>query len=274
MMPLGVHHPMSDELETLLRDHGGLEGLARELDKYDRKGVGTLHRFAMAGCVTVVALSAFVGGDLFHRWRHPPHAFIEFDHWADRTQAILSQANQEHFETAILGDSITEFAYLPPLCGQEVLNAGVGGFRLAQGANLLTRLLPLFGGTKNIVLIIGLNDALWTQPRNLDDFTASYDAMVAHAETSGGRIWLGTVGPVAKSMPHGEAYFDAAYIGKINERISREASQWHVDMIDFNHALSEPDGSLATDDTIDGVHLKASGYAKWRGALTAAVACP
>lgn len=210
---------------------------------------------------------AFVGGYKLSSWRHRP-VVINVEQ-SRRERVIFSHASQEkHFGTIVLGDGITELAYLPPLCGDMVLNAGVGSYLLAQSAALLKRLLPITSADR-MILVAGLNDAHMTEPRDPIKFRREYGAYVDLAETHGGQVLLGTVGPAAKRMD-----YDTAFIDQINGAIRQAAKSHGLKLIDFNAALAGPDGALAGTDTLDGAHLTASGYAKWRGALEAAACMP
>jgi lysophospholipase L1-like esterase len=210
---------------------------------------------------------AFVGGYKLSSWRHRSPVVIEVEQ-SRRERVILSHALQEkHFGTIVLGDGITELAYLPPLCADTVLNAGVGSYLLAQSAVLLKRLLPITTADR-MILVAGLNDAHMTEPRDPIKFGREYGAYVDLAETYGGQV-LGTVGPAAKRMD-----YDTAFIDQINGAIRQAAKSHGLKLIDFNAVLTGPDGALAGTDTLDGAHLSASGYGKWRGALEAAACIP
>jgi hypothetical protein len=70
-------------------------------------------------CAAVAA--AFVCGYEAHKWRHP---LPGLDHYTARKEAILAQVRQNpSYDYAIIGDSITEHAYVSSLCGKSVLNA-------------------------------------------------------------------------------------------------------------------------------------------------------
>jgi lysophospholipase L1-like esterase len=208
---------------------------------------------------------AFVGCYKLSSWRH--RSLVINAEQSRREHVILSHASQEkHFGTIVLGDGITEVAYLPPLCGDLVLNAGVGSYFLAQSTALLKRLLPITSADR-MTLIAGLNDAHMTEPRDPIKFGREYGAYVDLAKTQGGQVLLGTVGPAAKRMD-----YDTAFIDQINGAIRQATKSHGLMLIDFNAALAGPDGAMAGTDTLDGAHLTASGYAKWRGALEG-VAC-
>jgi lysophospholipase L1-like esterase len=228
-------------------------------------------RHLIAGAIGLGAVAAFAAGYFTDKWRHPRAAVVEFDHWSVRSHAIVSHAEQQHvFGTIILGNSIAEFVYMPTLCGDSVLDAGVGGYALAQDSKLFDRLSPIMEA-QNIILAVGLNDAKWTEPRVIADFTASYGKLVDHAQETGARVWLATVGPVSKSLPYGEALFDPNYLKAINREIVAAGEERGLTVIDLNAALSDASGSLPSDETEDGVHPNASAYAKWRARLDAEV---
>ena len=80
-------------------------------------------KFSITICASVAA--AFVLGYEVHKWRYPQP---DLDHYKARKDAIVAQVRQSPFyDYTIIGDSITEQAYLPSLCGRSILNAGIGG---------------------------------------------------------------------------------------------------------------------------------------------------
>lgn len=211
---------------------------------------------------------ALAGGYKLSSWRHR-HPVITDVAQASRERAILSHASQQkHFGTVVFGDSITELAYIPSLCGDSVLNAGVDGYLLAQSVALLKKLHAMVSADK-VILIAGLNDAQMTEPRDLIKFRDDYDTYVHSAEDYGGQVLLGTVGPVAQGMRYGSPFYDTAFIDQINGVIRQTAQSHGLKLVDFNAALSGAAGRLAATDTIDGAHLSTSGYAKWSGVLQA-----
>jgi hypothetical protein len=99
---------------------------------------------------------AFVGGYKLSSWRHRP---LVYEEQSRRERVIFSHASQEkHFGTIVFGEGMIELAYLPPLCGDMVLNAGVGSYLLAQSAALLKRLLPITSTDRMILVAAPRSD--------------------------------------------------------------------------------------------------------------------
>ncbi len=148
---------------------------------------------------------------------------------------IIRDAIQEAKEPiVVVGDSITQSADLPAtLCGHPVINAGVGGMNIKQGATLL----PLVFADHRaylIALALGANDV--ASPSIAQD----YAALIEFAKRFAPRI-------VAVSYTS-----DA----ETSRQISVAAGEVpHVD-------VSIP-GAAKTDM----VHLNAKGYSIWLAAL-------
>jgi lysophospholipase L1-like esterase len=190
---------------------------------------------------------------VFHRWRHPPRR----EHFETREQAILAHARQNPtFDFAIIGDSITEFAYLPSLCGTPVLNAGIAGANVSDAKELMTMLSPVLQA-RTIVLAVGVNDAgTWASQRGAIE--EEYEQLVRLAQSSGAEVFVATVGPVAS------AAYDLSLIARINAQIKSVAARTGVMLIDLN-------AQLHADETTDGVHLNEVGNRRWRDLIEAAV---
>jgi GDSL-like Lipase/Acylhydrolase family len=208
-------------------------------------------------CAAVAA--TFVFGYKLHKWRYPP---IGLDHYVARKDAILAQVRQnQSYDYAIIGDSITEQAYVPSLCGKSVFNAGIGGARIRDAAALMAELSPILRAN-TIILAIGINDTITTQKRN-DTIQADFERLVRSAKGTGAEVFAATVGPVDITKPDGAAH-DPGLINAINAQIRSSIEEDRL--IDLN-------ANLKVDETRDGVHLTESGAQSWRSAIEAAI-CP
>jgi len=209
--------------------------------------------------ITVAVAATFVCGYEARKWRH---LLPGFDHYTVRKEAILAEVRQNRsYDYAIIGDSITEFANVPSLCGKSVLNAGIGGARISDAAGLMAALSPILRAN-TIILAVGSNDAITTQKRS-DTIRADFERLVRLAKETGAMVFAATVGPVDITKPAGVAY-DPGLINVINAQI--RASTDRNRLIDLN-------ADLKVDDTMDGVHLTEAGVQRWRSAIEAAV-CP
>jgi lysophospholipase L1-like esterase len=118
----------------------------------------------------IAFLSATVGAvaakiDTRRKFGGPLCSDVPCPHFIARMTAIESIIAQESGGLTYLaiGDSITEFAELEPLCGRKPLNAGIGWATSetfeTQGARLAALLKPDF-----IVVALGTNDATLNKP--------------------------------------------------------------------------------------------------------------
>jgi hypothetical protein len=208
-------------------------------------------------CAAVAA--AFVFGYKVHRWRYPP---IGLDHYAARKDAILAQVRQHRsYDYAIIGDSITEYAHVPSLCGKSAFNAGIGGARIGDAAGLMAELSPILKAN-TIILAIGINDAVAAQKRS-DTIRADFERLVRLAKDTGAEVFAATVGPVDMMKPEGAAR-DPGLVSTINAQIISSTE---------DKRLIDLSATLKADDTRDGVHLTEVGARRWRSAIEAVV-CP
>jgi lysophospholipase L1-like esterase len=172
---------------------------------------------------------------------------------------ILSQARAAPFDYVIIGDSITEAAYLPRVCGAPVLNAGIGGARISDAKRLMGDLAG-FVHPKAIVLAIGVNDG---QAKLSMSPAEDYRTLLQMARSTGATVFAATPAAVDYSGSLGQI-FNRDRAHKISETITSQARMEGAEVID----LSQLHGH-----TIDGVHLDPTGYQDWIRAIEASV-CP
>jgi lysophospholipase L1-like esterase len=176
-----------------------------------------------------------------------------------RVQEILSQAKQDSFGAMILGDSIVEFANIPPdLCGVRTLNGGVGGAKISDVARFAPSLLKAIHPEK-IVFAIGVNDAVADDPTSVESFRQDYQRTLTAARETGGKIYAATIAPIGRIAT---TNFDRARIDAFNEVIRSLG----VTVISLEN-LAGADGLLPETMAVDGVHLGPSGYEVWQATL-------
>jgi lysophospholipase L1-like esterase len=209
----------------------------------------------LIACV-VGATAIFLSGYEFHKWRHPPSR----EHFEAREQAILAHTRQNPTaDFAIIGDSITEFAYLPSLCGRPVLNAGISGVTVSDAKELMALLSPVLKA-RTIVLAVGVNDAgTWTHQTGVVE--EEYEQLVRLAQSSGAQVFAATVGPVTMRAT---AAYNLSRIAAINAQIKSVAARTRAMLIDLG-------AQLHADETTDGVHPNEAGNRRWRDLIEAAV---
>jgi hypothetical protein len=208
--------------------------------------------------------AAFCGGRATVRWQHPSIGV----HIAIRDMAIASQAAQlKKVDWLLLGDSLVELASIPSLCGGSVLNSGIGGAGVAEA---LSTLRPLDFRPRNIVIAVGVNNTNRESRIEVDAFVDRYRRLIEAASATGAKVFVSTIGPVARGMTYGDLYFDPELIGKLNVEIKKMASSGEFGLVDFS-TMAGADGYLPATETADGVHLKPNGYAVWRSILEKSV---
>src|SRR5262249_3117338 len=142
--------------------------------------------------------------------------------------------------TLVVGDSIIEMQHLPDMCG-PTLNAGISG---ATSADLQDVVPDLVGSAKpaRVVFNVGHNDVSQAIPGEV--LQKNVERMIAAAKGT-------TVLVVGVPGGRGDAFLKAA--------ASRHGARF----------IAYPVTDLA--DTIDGLHLNASGAARWRAAVRSAL---
>jgi len=153
----------------------------------------------------------------------------------------------------LVGDSISEFAWIPSLCGRPVFNAGISAARVRDmirpAASLARRLSP-----SHIVIALGANDA---RPRatGMAEFRRDYEAL------------LDGLGPAPKTLvgvmqldpahPEHGGWLNTAAVDAEN-RIIREIARRRDARF-----VPAPLG-VSTDD---GIHPTAAGSRTWLAAI-------
>ena len=162
-------------------------------------------------------------------------------HFNARLTAIESQIaqNQAKHVYLAIGDSITEFADLPTICGRRPINAGIGGATSATFVELGRRLSDL-SKPDFIVIALGTNDAIHGR---IDGFK---DRMTNLIESLHPLPVLIVPLPPSRSVPS---------VGTFNAVIS---------------SLPDPKANslVRVGNISDGIHLNATDYAQWKASIS------
>lgn len=207
------------------------------------------------------ALVAGIGGFAGVQYQKAkPHAPRAIEHFPQRLHAIKSQAAQMQAQTLIIGDSLTEFARLPSLCGADVLNAGVSGATIEDTARWSDDLIATTN-PKRIIFALGTNNAktaLTATPVSV--VMGVYGDMIDRAQKSyeGHDIYIATLPAISTERPN----FTASHIEALNNGIRDLAAAKGVKLIELDQHLP----------MTDGVHLKPEAYDFWRAQMN--TACP
>jgi len=163
-----------------------------------------------------------------------------------------------HADLVMLGDSLTEWGdWRAMLADIDTANQGIAG---DTTAGLLRRLdFAKRTGARAIAVMIGVNDLLARQP--VSDVFGRYDQAIG-ALVAPGRCIIVQSTLLTRRF---DASLNAA-IGDLDRRLAATCSGERCNFVDLNAVLA-PDGELAADATIDGLHLNIRGYTLWREAL-------
>ena len=175
------------------------------------------------------------------RWRK---ATVGSDRKSYRALVIQEQAQQLTSGTVlILGDSLIERQRITTICGEQTLNAGIGS---ATSADLVA-LLRTLGTVKpsRVIVNVGANDVEQHVP--LNELSRNVEKLI---EPFSGRPILIVGVPGGGDADHA--------LETVARTHSAAFMPWPVD---------------APGDTVDGLHLNASGAAKWQAAVTALWHC-
>jgi hypothetical protein len=204
--------------------------------------------------LVVAVLIGAVGGKLHSRYKFKQLSdYQECNdvpcwHLAVRLQAIASVISQRNGIPSylLIGDSITEFADLPEICGRKPINAGIGFATTAtfkdEARRLAEQARPDF-----VLVALGTNDA---QRGRLDGFRDRYKNLISSLAD-----WKVIAVPVPPSpkVPNTDLF-------------NREIAALAVPTV----------AHMGRANTLDGVHLSAASYIEWKQLLVdsaAAFAC-
>jgi lysophospholipase L1-like esterase len=176
-----------------------------------------------------------------------------------RTYVINSHLLQaQEPPIVIVGDSITEGAFLPTtICGQTVINAGIGGMTPDSYATLIKAKGLLSGMAAHILVVaLGTNNA--QKLTSEVEFESSYREVLSLLEPHTEKLILAGI-PQIENGPLAQ-YFDLARIDKINTTIETVADQQALRFIPL---------AASPIPTRDGVHPTPLGYKLWLRSITA-----
>lgn len=171
---------------------------------------------ACAGAV-LIAAGAFALGSW---WRPFPAVPVVLSHAELRSALINGYLRQVRAPYVFLaGDSFLELYQPEPLpCGREVVNGGIGGFKIADTLKLV-RGLSFANRPAVVLLSVGFND-LFRKPdaadaQHLEQFRRDAESLIALLGAGGAKVLVAEIPPVDESMAPAfatagfEAYSDA-----------------------------------------------------------------
>lgn len=203
---------------------------------------------------------AFFGGMLAYRFACRPAGHL---HSVVRRQAILSQAEQVPAGgVVILGDSIVEFLFLDRICGQTVLNAGIGSGTIKEVLTLCEAVLER-ARPASVIISVGVNDAQLSRQRDIEAWLGHYDKLLR--ALSAYRVFVMAINPVEAGKPLGDNYFDQSFINRQNLGLIALSKKHGANYI--------PPTAAATGLTSDGVHPNELGNRALKTRIETAFGC-
>lgn len=220
-------------------------------------------RYGLIGLIAIGASAAFLG------WSRKAETVDE--HRRVRQLVLYYTLQRIDDPIIVLGDSIVEASTLPrSICGRSIVNAGLNGASTAS--DLGSWLSPTLDGRKAaaIVISLGTNDALVTDPQSKQKFADRYGALLAQLSTLTSRLVVVEVPPVEAAGRMTSALRDEV-MGTINN-----FNSILPDLAKRGGATFVLLPAMPAPHTIDGVHLNAAGYLAWDKAVLqgAAMICP
>jgi hypothetical protein len=181
----------------------------------------------------------------------------------------------------ILGDSITEGAFLQTADSRPLLNAAIGGGGIDSMFQMLNQLETYRGRIDRALMAIGVNDAqrgaITGYPNGrseyLDRWAQHYQDAAQILADLGAKVTLFPILPVEDSKPLGTGYFDPEAIHKMNEAIREIGSRhgWPVADVAVPTAANSKSGIIGIGSTVDGVHPTSATYRKFVDAVRSAL---
>ena len=188
------------------------------------------------------------------------YGIIESPHYREMVK-MFDSMHENTGGIVFLGDSITEFLNVDEyLHAYHIINRGIAGDTTSGVLRRLGGVIAL--KPRKLFLLIGTNDigdGAFTVPiaRNIREIVSRVQAKSPQT-----KIYLQGVFPTRHntSRPNTE-------IQALNHEIAAIAEDLHCTFIDLYPLLLAPDGGLAEEYTIDGLHLSASAMTKWTAYL-------
>jgi lysophospholipase L1-like esterase len=210
---------------------------------------------------TAIGLAVLLIGALAVGFSYVRKQSVSDSHRLTRQVILYYTLSRVDNPIIIVGDSIVEASTLPrELCGHAIINAGLDG--ASTTSDLGTWLIDVLDGKRAaaIVVSLGTNDALGAA-RSRPQFEANYRELLAQLSKATARVIVLAI-PSIDALRRVTSEMQTEAMGRIN---------------DYNSALpglAAESGAtfaalppMATQHTIDGVHLSAAGYQVWDQAV-------
>jgi lysophospholipase L1-like esterase len=177
--------------------------------------------------------------------------------------AFFKQMPDTRKEIIFLGNSLTEAGEWQELTGNpRVKNRGISG-DVTYG--IIARLDEVLSSNPAKVFILtGTNDLKRGIP--IASITATFERMLSIIKTQSPKtkIYLQSVFPVNEAMT-GESYkkITNEVVVLLNEKLKLMAPKYGSVYVDLHHLLTDSNGQLKKEYTLDGIHLWPDAYKVW-----------
>ena len=151
----------------------------------------------------------------------------------------------------LVGDSITEFAYVPDLCGKPVLNAGLAGSQVGDWERRLPAMLTA-AKPSIVIFALGINDAKRGSSAKPRAWRQSYQSLIAQVREA--KIAIVGVQHVEPGKAK-SSFYDEALGRELDNNARALAGQLGATFI-------APLPNIA-GKTSDGIHLNDVGRREW-----------
>jgi len=149
---------------------------------------------------TICLIAGIAVGRVWQARLRPSQSVTHRIYFDNRSYALREVAMKApHGQILLIGDSITEFAWLPPLCGRPTFNGGISAARVQEMIGPAVTLVRLLRPA-HVFVALGTNDARNGRTTPIGDFEAAYKKLVD------------AIGPVSLTLV-GVMPFDVAHDG-------------------------------------------------------------
>ena len=187
-------------------------------------------------------------------------------HYENRLDFFKAMPNQKN-EIVFVGNSLTEGGKWQELINKKhVINRGVSGDVTYGVYARLDEILE--SKPKKIFLLSGTNDMKRGIPNNV--IAANIKRIVARIKKESPRtkVYIQSLLPVNEAMlPKTYALINNKKIKDLNELLIEMCAEMRVNYINLQPALTDENGSLKKELSIDGLHLRQAAYILWANHL-------
>ena len=165
-----------------------------------------------------------------------------------------------------LGDSITEYYYLPKYYGDlPVVNSGIGGNKAYDILGDMENRVYKYNPTK-VFLLVGTNDLFHRTDREIVNNIADI-ARLIHKHRKNAKVYVESIYPINNETKGNDIVIDWMVstrdnerIKSINKQIEENSVDYDYTYLDFYNLLADKDGMLKLEYTVDGLHISDEGY--------------